>query len=112
VGAIEAGVQANSSDPAGDEPGVLSRREWSSWEATAREKIVAGLLPRLLRQFEPDRMSGFLLAHGGPIQGCPMGDDVFDPQGDYVASPQFAVDCQVEHRQVPQATIDLELGSN
>ena len=96
VGAIEAGIQANSSDPAEDEPGVLPRREWPPWEAPAREKIVAGPIcrrthvgvdgfPRLLRQLEPDGMSGFILAHGSPIEGCPMRGDVFDPQGDDVA---------------------------
>jgi hypothetical protein len=36
--------------------------------------------------------------------------DVIDPQSDNVAPTQLAIDGQVEHRQVTNPTVDLELG--
>jgi hypothetical protein len=39
-----------------------------------------------------------------------MWGDVLDPQGDDVAAPQLAVYREVEHRQIPQAAVHLELG--
>lgn len=57
-------------------------------------------------------MSGFPLAHRDTIERCPIGGDVFGPQGYDVAAPQLIVDRRIEDRQISQATIDLELGSD
>jgi hypothetical protein len=50
-------------------------------------------------------MSRIPLAHRGAIEGCPLRDDVLDPQGYDITDPQLAVDRQVEIRQISRATV-------
>ena len=121
VGAVEGGVQANSGDLAGGEPGVLPSCQRPSGKAAAREEVAAGFLgsllhvgidgfPGLLGELEPHRMSGLSLTQRGAIEGYPVRGDVLDPRRDDFAAAQLVVDRQVKHGQIPQAIVHLELG--
>jgi hypothetical protein len=54
-------------------------------------------------------MSGFPLAHGRPLLGKSVRSNVLDFQAHEVAAAQFAVDCQIKHREVAQPMLDLQL---
>ena len=59
-------------------------------------KIVQGLI----RQLELDRSSGLLLPDGRTIDRIAIRSDIFDSQGDDVATTQLAVDRKVERGKV------------
>ena len=59
------------------------------------QEVVNGLAG-LIRQLEPDRSPGLLLPDGRTIDRIAIRSDIFDPQGDDVATTQLAVDRNVE----------------
>ena len=87
---------------------------------TTREKVLAGSLvggPQviidslagLLAQFESDGPPSFLLSNRCAICRVATTGDILDSNGDDVAAAKLAVDCQIEHREVPNSAYDLEL---
>jgi hypothetical protein len=114
------GVQSNAANPLGDEAGILSGRYAAVGTAMAGEQefagpFVGGLqividgLAGLIAQFKPDRPSRFLLPDGCAIRRVAAGGDIFDADGNDVAATKLAVDCQIEHGEVANAALDLEL---
>jgi hypothetical protein len=92
-----------------------------AWAASASEQDLARLLVRrsdviidgfsgLLTQFEANGMSGFLLADGCPIDCDAVRRHVLNREADDITASQLAVDGKIEHCQVSNATLDLELG--
>jgi hypothetical protein len=55
-------------------------------------------------------MSGFLLADGCPIDCHAVRCHVLDREAYDITASKLAVDGKIEHRQVSNATFDLELG--
>ena len=64
----------------------------------------------MFRQFKPDGSSGLFLPNGRPIDGIPIWRNVLDLEGDDITTPQLAVDGQIEHGQITDSLVDLELG--
>jgi hypothetical protein len=65
-----------------------------------------------LRHLESDGLAGLTLAHIRPIDSVTVGRDVLDPQIDHVASAEFAIDGEVEHRQVADPACHLQFGAD
>src|SRR6185437_4741313 len=74
-------------------------------------EIVNGLTG-LISQHELDRSPCLLLSDGRTVDGIAIRSDVFDPQGDDVATSQLAVDRKVEHGKVAGPSFDQESGSD
>ena len=75
-------------------------------------EIVVDRLPGLLRQFKSDGPPGLLLPDRCSIDGIALGGNVLHLEGDDIASAQFAVDGEIEHRQIAGPSFDLQLGSD
>jgi hypothetical protein len=58
------------------------------------------------------RLPGLLPSHRRPADCIFVRRNVLDPESDDVASPQLAVDGQIEHRQVAGSSLDLQLAAN
>jgi hypothetical protein len=69
-------------------------------------------LSGLLRQFKSDRLSGLLLSHRCPIRRVSSGSDVLDFDRDDVTAAKLAINRQIEHGEVANATLNLELRPN
>src|SRR6185437_15679261 len=74
-------------------------------------EIVNGLTG-LISQHELDRSPCLLLSDGRTVDRIAIRRDVFDPQGDNVATSQLAVDRKVEQRKVAGPSFDQESGSD
>ena len=114
-------VEADATYPFRDEARVLARRQGSIGTVPAREQVLARLATghakivvessaRHLRQLEPDGPASLSLSDIGAINGVAIGCHIIDPERDEIATPQLAVDRQVEQRQVARATLQLQLG--
>jgi hypothetical protein len=68
------------------------------------QEVVYGL-PGLIRQLELDRSPGLLLPDGRTIDRTAMRSDIFDSQGDDVATTKLAVDHEVEKGKVAGLSI-------
>lgn len=75
------------------------------------QEVVNGL-PGLIRQLELDRPPGLLMPDGRTIDRIAIRSDIFDPQGDDVATTQLAVDGKVEKGKVAGPSFDQEPGSD
>lgn len=64
------------------------------------------------RQFKPDGLSGFLLPHCRAVYCIVTWRDVLDAKCDDIAAPQFAIDCEIEHRQITGPPVYLQSGTN
>jgi hypothetical protein len=69
------------------------------------EQAVAGLL----RQFELDRLLRFLLDGGRALADGGVHHELACPQPHQIAAPELAVDRQIEHRQVAEPLLALEM---
>jgi len=119
----EAGVKPNGANPLGDQPRVLPRCHAPIAATAARKEELAGLfagrseirierLTCLLRQLEPDWPSRLFLPHGCAIDGMPVWRHIFHFQADHIAAAEFAVNCEIEHRQVALSAFDLQFGAD
>jgi len=77
-----------------------------TWPLAGLFQEVVNGLPGLIRQLELDRPPGLLLSDGRTIDRIAIRSDVFDPQGDDVATTQLAVDCKVEKGKVAAPSFD------
>jgi hypothetical protein len=112
-------VKADASDPLTDETGVLARGE-ATIIAPAAEQELARLpasrsevfidrLPRLIGNFESDRSASLLLADCSSVQGVAVRSHVIDAHRDDITAPKFAIDREVEQREVTGSPRDLKL---
>jgi hypothetical protein len=60
--------------------------------------VIVDGLQRLLRQLKPDGPTGFLLSHRRAIDCISARCNVLVPNCDDIATPQLAIDCEIEHR--------------
>ena len=54
--------------------------------------------------------TGLVLPHDRTVQGIAMWCDVFDLETHDVAATQFAIDCEIEERQIPRSPCKLQPG--
>jgi hypothetical protein len=73
--------------------------------------LVEGL-SRLIRELKPHRQASLPLAHSCAIERVAIRRHVLDANSYDVTTAQFAVDRQVEQREIPFETLDLQLGSD
>jgi hypothetical protein len=113
-------VPRYTGEPARQQPRVLPRgqatvRRPSAGEQTVarfltgRPQIIIQGLPGRLSEFEFHRPSSLLLADARSIGRVAARRDVIYFQGDDVATTKFAIDSDVEQRQIANPTLDLEL---
>jgi hypothetical protein len=53
-------------------------------------------------------MTGLPLSHGRPIGSVAVRGNVFDLDGDDIATAQLAVDCKIKHRKVARSPLHLQ----
>ena len=120
MGSEESRVQSDTCNPVRYQPRILPRGDAPIFVAPAREKEIAGPpaerpqvpidgFPRLLRQFEPDGMSGFPLSDAGTSDGGAMRGNVLDLDADDVAAAELAIDSEIEHGEVTDPGFGAEL---
>jgi hypothetical protein len=66
----------------------------------------------LVRQFESNRPPRLLLPDSSSIKGVSIRGHIIDADRDDIATPQLAIDRQVEQSQVAYAAVKLEFGSD
>ena len=103
MGAKHPRVKPDACHPVGEQASILASCHCSIAPTAPSEQILtwplAGLLqeiinglPGLIRQLEFDRPPSLLLPDGCTIDRIAIRSDIFDPQGDDVATTQLAVD--------------------
>jgi hypothetical protein len=112
-------VEADAGTPLADETGVLTCREATIVAATGEQKfaglpashseILVDRLSRLLGELEPDRTTGLLLADRCSIKRGAVGGHVTDVHSHDIVAAQFAVDGEVEQREIADAPFELQL---
>jgi hypothetical protein len=123
VGPENVRVEPNVGDPLADESGVLPRCHTPFRATPAGENKFAGLLAGkswvvvdslsgLLRQFKSVRLSGLFLSYRCAISRVSARGDILDFDRDDVTATKLAINCQVEHGEVANATLNLELRPN
>lgn len=96
-------IEADASDPLQHVPSVLTRGKFaiqiapaSEWELSrltaSQPEVLVNRLTRLIREFEPHRPAGLLLADGRAIHGVTARRDIVDADSDDVAAAQLSVD--------------------
>jgi hypothetical protein len=116
-------VEADRCKPPRDKPSILPGGHAADVMTTAIEEKLARLLasgfdvivdglPRLLRQLKPYRPTGFLLPHRRAIDCVPARCNILDPKCDDIATPELAIDCEIEHRQVTRPPVHLQSGTD
>jgi hypothetical protein len=73
-------------------------------------KPLADGAPGLLGDLELHRSARLLLDHSRSVANSASADHIIDRQPDEIATPELAVDGQVEHREVANAAFNLKLG--
>ena len=111
-------VEADAGDPLAYKAGVLACREPPVAVATSKQEraglpagqseILLDGLPRLLGEFEPDRAPRLLLADRRSIERVAVGGYVIDTHRNDITAAQFAVDGEVEQREIADAALELQ----
>jgi hypothetical protein len=105
------------------QPGILAGREAAPFAAPATEQKIAGTLlgrremvvdrlARLLGNLEPDRKNSLVLPNCRAFDCIAVWRDVLDLEAHHVAATQLAVDREIEERQVPRASCELQPRAN
>ena len=113
MGAVSAWFQTNRGYPIAHEPTILPRRNvWAvvkpAWKHEPASEHLRGVhpdghrIPCVLRQFELNGLTGFTLDDGDALFHLLAADQVPNGEPNKVTSSQFAVDGDVEKRQVTQ----------
>jgi len=115
--------RARCGNPLADQSSILTCRNSSVAAATAGKEVLTRLfvggsdvvvdgLTGLLGHLEPDRLAGLLLAHRRAIDSMSVRRHIFHLEADDVAASQFAIDGQIEHREIACSSFDLQLAPN
>jgi hypothetical protein len=113
-------VQSNAADPFRNKARILAGRNAGFGTATTSEQELTGPfvggpqiiidgLAGLLAEFKSDGPPGFLLSDRRAIRCIAAGGDLLDADGNNVAATKLAVDRQIEHGEVANSALDLEL---
>src|SRR5215467_4775717 len=71
-------------------------------------KVIVQSLPHQFGQFKPNGSPGLPLPDSRSVNGIAIGRHVIHAQGDEITAAKFAVDGQIEHRQVAGALLELQ----
>ena len=110
------GIETDARDPSGDEAGVLPCRDALTTSAAAAKQAVTSLPARsadvvidrlsgVLGHLKANRQASLLLADHCSVDRISVRRDVFNLEGDDVATAQLAIDGEIEHRQIPLSTL-------
>ena len=116
-------IETDAAYPVADEASILSGREAPVLMALRAEKeftllplrrteVVINRLPGLLGDLESYRLAGLLLADRCALDGVSMRSNVLEFESDDIATAQFAIDSEIEQRQVALTICQLELGAD
>ena len=117
-------VETDARHPLLDEPRVLPRGQTAlgivfatgeqklAWLASGQPQVFVDGHAGLVRQFEPHGTAGLLLPDCRAVHRVTAWGHVVDADGDNVTAAQFAVDRQVEQREIALLALDLELRSD
>ena len=119
VGSLGRTIETGAIDPPTNNTRVLPRRKVRLFAEPAREQILAHAstedgqpfddrAARLLGDLELHRSAGLFLDHRRSIPNSPGCEHVINPQPRQVASPELAVDWQVEHGKIAPLALQLE----
>jgi hypothetical protein len=112
-------IEPNAIDPLRNETRVLACRHAVFGTTVTREQELAGFLvgsleiiinrlAGLFAQFKSDWLSGLLLSYCCASRRVSALGDILDFDRDDVTAAKLAVDCQIEHGKIANATLDLE----
>lgn len=118
--AVGRGFEIDHSDPLVDQPCTLTRSDVPPprtptgeqpvfWTASALEKTSRKRLPSELGYLEWSRPAGLLLNDGGSLTHRATDGNVSDTQLHEIAAAQHRVEGAVEHRQLANLFVGLEL---
>jgi hypothetical protein len=121
--AIHGGVEPDAADPSLDEPRVLASREVPLPTTPAGRQVVRGNPARMpepgchrlsgvFRQLELDRPTCVALHDGCSVRDAALVADVERSKPNEIAATQFAVDSEIEQREVPEISGELQPDSN
>jgi hypothetical protein len=107
-------------DPFANKAGILAGADvlagiYPAWEDVVIEQAATMTKPSkqavtgLLSHLELDRLLSFLLDGGRAVTDGGVHDQLADLQPDQVAAPELAIGCQVEHGQVADPPLALEM---
>jgi len=116
-------IQPNARHPFIDQSRILAYGKSALSIPTARKQEMTGLSPegsyvlidclaRLFCQFEPDRLTRFLLPYSGTFDCISIWRNVLDFESDDITAAHLAADCEIEHCEIAKLTFDLQLGSD
>jgi hypothetical protein len=77
----------------------------------ADPKVVVNCLPGRFGEFEANRPAGLALPDIGAVNCVAIGRHVFDIERNKIAAAQFAIDGEIEQRQIPHAPLQLQPGT-
>jgi hypothetical protein len=111
VRTIKAWIQADVGQPAIQQARILPGRQMPINTLAAREEklrrrpscrfeVGIDCLASLLGEFKLDGTPGLLLPHAGAINRVAARGNISNPEADQIAAAQFAVNAEVEERQI------------
>jgi hypothetical protein len=112
-------IETDAGDPLADQPCILSRRQPTPAATTPCEKDIASFpacqtqiivkgLTRLFGQLEPDWSTCLLLPDCSTVESVAVRSYVIDPNCYDITAAQFAIDREVEQREVARASRELQ----
>src|SRR5271169_6211240 len=110
--AVNRTIETGALSPSMDDARVLARRKvpfppGNSWGTNIGPpglelgEPLADAAPGLLGDLELHRSARLFLDHNRSVANSASADNVIDRQPDEIATPELAVDGQVEHREIP-----------
>lgn len=121
--AVVGWIKPDHCDPFGNQARILTCRQRALLSPASGKEVVAGhlgvyteisvdRLPGLLCDLEADRSAGLALAYGRSRTRVTIRSDIVDFEGDEIAAAQFAVDGEIEQREIADFPVQLQLGSD
>ena len=75
---------------------------------TSGLEVVIDGLTGLFRDLKFDGPAGLPLAHCRSVNRIPVRSDILHLEAHHVTTPQLAIDCQIEERQIPDPLSELQ----
>ena len=116
-------IAPNTTYPVAEETGILSGREALlgptlcgkkelSLLSVRHTQVVINCLPGLFGDLESYRLAGLLLPDRCALNGVSMRSNVLELESDDITTAQFAIDSEIEQRQVALAVCHLKLSAD
>ncbi len=83
-----------------------------TWHFRVGAEIRVDRLPGLFGNLEANRPASLVLPNRCPRSGIAMRGNIIDSEGNEIAAPQFAVDGEIEQREITDFPVQLQPGSD